>query len=149
MIIIVVVIIFSIIVIMEADMTYRFSKQREAVMAVLDKKNYHPTVDEIYDIVKEQYPQVSLATIYRNVEQLSQMGKIWKIEIPEGPARYDGNMEKHYHIRCTKCGKVNDVWLKGNLDDIINLANIEQNFSVTGYKIEFEGICDSCNNKTH
>jgi Fe2+ or Zn2+ uptake regulation protein len=134
---------------MEADMTYRFSKQREAVMEVLDKKNYHPTVDEIYDIVKKQYPQVSLATIYRNVEQLSQMDKIWKIEIPEGPARYDGNMEKHYHIRCKKCGKVNDVWLKENLNDIINFASIEQNFSVTGYKIEFEGICDSCNNKTH
>jgi len=135
--------------IVEAKMTYRFSKQREAVMAVLDKKNYHPTVDEIYDMVKKQYAQVSLATIYRNVEQLSQMGKIWKIEIPEGPARYDGNMEKHYHIRCTKCGNVNDVWFKGNMNKIINLKNIEKKFSITGYRIEFEGICDSCNNKTH
>jgi len=130
-------------------MLYRYSKQREAVMQLLKKKNYHPTVDEIYDIIKKGFPKVSLATIYRNVEQLTQMGKIWKIKIPDEPARYDGNMEKHYHIRCEKCGSINDVWLK---EDLIKIEEIEpnlENFSITGVKVEFEGICNKCNSQTH
>ncbi len=130
-------------------MSYRYSKQRETVMKVLDKINYHPTVDELYDIVKKKYPKVSLATIYRNVEQLTEMGKIWKIELPNDPARYDGNMEIHHHIKCTKCSSVNDVWMKNKLDDLIDLKEIENNFSITGYKIEFEGICDQCNKSTN
>lgn len=127
-------------------MNYRNSKQRDAVMKILDKINYHPTVDEIYDIVRKEYPKVSLATIYRNVEQLTQMKKIWKIELPNEPARYDGNTKKHHHVRCTKCGSINDVWIKDNIDNLINLEKIENNFSITGYRIEFDGICDTCNN---
>jgi Fe2+ or Zn2+ uptake regulation protein len=130
-------------------MQYRYSKQREAVMQLLDKKNYHPTVDEIYEIIKKKYPKVSLATIYRNVEQLTQMGKVWKIEIPNEPARYDGNMEKHYHIRCKKCGSVNDVWLKDKLFKIEEVESTLENFSITGVKVEFEGICDLCNSQAH
>ncbi len=130
-------------------MNYRYSKQREMVQTILNKKNYHPTVDELYDIVRVKYPKVSLATIYRNVEQLTDMGNIWKIEIPNEPARYDGNMEKHHHVKCTKCGSVNDVWMKNKLEDLIDLKEIEDNFSITGYKIEFEGICDSCNSITN
>ena len=126
-------------------MNFRHSKQRDAVVKVLSKINYHPTVDEIYDIVRKEYPKVSLATIYRNVEQLSQMKKIWKIESPNEPARYDGNMEKHHHVKCTKCSAINDVWIKNSLEELIDLNKIENNFSITGFKIEFEGLCDKCN----
>ncbi len=125
-------------------MNFRYSKQRDAVMKVLDKINYHPTVDEIYDIVRKKYPKVSLATIYRNVEQLTQMNKIWKIELPNEPARYDGNMEKHHHVRCSKCNAINDVWIEKEVTDLIDIGSIKNRFSITCFKIEFEGICENC-----
>ena len=125
-------------------MNFRYSKQRDAVMKVLDKINYHPTVDEIYDIVRKKYPKVSLATIYRNVEQLTQMNKIWKIELPNEPARYDGNMEKHHHVRCSKCNAINDVWIEKEVTDLIDIGSIKNRFSITSFKIEFEGICENC-----
>lgn len=129
-------------------MKLRNSKQREAILSVLGKKNYHPTVDEIYAIVKKEFPTTSLATIYRNMEQLCRMGKIWKIESAPGPARYDGNREKHFHITCSRCGLVADVWLEGKLENYVDLGKAINGFTLSGYNISFEGICRKCREKS-
>lgn len=115
-------------------------------MQVLEKKNYHPSVDEIYDIVRVKYPSISLATVYRNVEQLCRMGKINRVEIGVGPVRYDGNTKKHLHIICQKCGKIEDVWLDMKIEDQIDFEEKIPNFTITNYKIEFFGICNYCKN---
>lgn len=127
-------------------MVYRNSKQRNAVLKVLGKKNYHPTVDEIYSVVKDDFPKISLATVYRNVEQLCQMGKIWKVEIADGPSRYDGNMDKHFHICCERCGEVADAAIDGNVAELIDPSGVADKFIVTGYRVEFYGICSRCRN---
>lgn len=129
-------------------MKLRSSKQREAILAVLSKKNYHPTVDDIYAIVKKEFPTTSLATIYRNMEQLCQMGKIWKIESAPGPARYDGNREKHFHITCSRCGSVEDVWLDEKLENYFDLDKSIKGFTLSDYNISFEGVCTKCNGKS-
>ncbi len=130
-------------------MVYRNSKQRNAVLRVLGKKNFHPTVDEIYSVVKDEFPKISLATVYRNVEQLCQMGKIWKVDIAEGPARYDGNMEKHFHACCEMCGAVEDAQLNTDLADMIDPGSVADKFFVTGYRVEFYGVCDNCRNSNY
>lgn len=128
-------------------MKIRNSKQREAILNVLSQRNYHPTADDIYVKVKKDFPKTSLATIYRNVEQLSRLGKIRRIETASGPARYDGNIEKHFHIKCSQCGQVRDVWLKEKLENYIDLDDAIKDYLLTGYDISFEGICNKCNGK--
>ena len=125
-------------------MKYKNSRQREAVAEVLNRKNYHPTAEEIYTIVKKNFPKISLATVYRNVERLCQMEKIWKIETDSQPSRYDGNTKRHFHITCRNCGKVKDVWLDQRLEDHIDVEKAIEGFKLAEYKIDFYGICEEC-----
>ncbi len=123
---------------------HKSSKQRDGIYSLFGKKNYHPTVDDLYDIIKKDFPNISLATVYRNLDQLTQMGKILKIDIPNQPARYDGNIEEHYHIRCKDCGYIEDVWLDFDLSDKLNPKKAFPNFELVEYDINFIGTCSKC-----
>lgn len=124
-------------------MNIRNSKQREAILAVL-KEHHHAAVDEIYSAVREKIPRISLATVYRNLDQLCRIGKVVKIESAGWPARYDCELEKHFHIKCHNCGKIDDVFLDDKLENYIDLQEVAPNFNVTGYKIDFYGLCPAC-----
>ena len=125
-------------------MKIRNSKIRDLIFDILNKKNYHPNVNELYDIVKKENPRVSLATVYRNVSQLVEMGKVNILEFDKGSAKYDGNIEKHLHIVCERCGKIEDVWLENDFDNFKCVTNKINNFDLTGYKLVFFGICEEC-----
>ncbi len=125
-------------------MDIRYSKQRQAILDVLNKKDYHPTVDDIFSIVRKRLPKISLATVYRNIEQLCRMGKIRKLDTGTEPGRYDGNLEKHSHIKCTRCGVVRDVWLEEKLKDFVDFGEAIPGFHSIGYRIEFFGTCKRC-----
>ena len=125
-------------------MKIRNSKIRDLIFDILNKKNYHPNVNELYDIVKKENPRVSLATVYRNVSQLVEMGKVNILEFDKGSAKYDGNIEKHFHIVCERCGKIEDVWLENDFDNFKCVTNKINNFDLTGYKLVFFGICEEC-----
>ena len=120
------------------------SKQRDEILEILSEKNYHPDADELYIEVKKKLPNVGIATIYRNLEQLQRMGKIIKIDMPEGAACYDGNMEKHHHIKCNNCGKLQDVWLDKEIFKVSDINKIIPNYKVMGYAINFQGLCNNC-----
>ncbi|MCI0470917.1 MAG: transcriptional repressor [Candidatus Aminicenantes bacterium] len=125
-------------------MKIKNSKQREAIFEALNAQHCHPTVDEIYDLVRKKYPRISLATVYRNLELLHRQGKIQKIESAGAPVRYDCEMVKHFHIKCRKCGCVGDVMIEKKLEDYIDLQNAAADFTVTGYRIDFFGFCPQC-----
>lgn len=125
-------------------MKFKSSKQREAILEVLNTANHHFTVDEIYTIVKEKSPRISLATVYRNLEQLYRMGKIGKIESAGSPVRYDCKPTKHFHIKCVRCGQIEDVVLEEKLEDKIDFEAVARDFTVTGYRIDFYGLCPKC-----
>jgi Fe2+ or Zn2+ uptake regulation protein len=120
------------------------SRQRNAILAVLYDHKNHPTVDEIFELVKHQFPRISLATVYRNIEQLVQMKKIIKLEGHGGPARFDGNSEKHYHGKCRHCGKIIDVFIKNDLREFISPENICAEMSIQYYQLDFFGVCTQC-----
>lgn len=124
---------------------FKKSKQRDGVLKVLSKKNYHPTVEEIYEVMKKKFHNIGIATVYRNIEQLIQMGKIAKIDIPGGPSQFEGHLEEHFHIKCTECGKVSDVWLDYKLEDHIEINTAIPGYKLSGYKIDFWGTCNICN----
>ena len=120
------------------------SKQSEGILKVLSKKNYHPTADEIYRIMKKDYPSLGIATVYRNLDKLARDGEIVKLEIPGESAHYDGNVEQHYHIVCTSCGKIEDVWIDLDLEKKYDLKQAAPGFSITGYRMELRGLCNEC-----
>ena len=120
----------------------RLTNQRRIIMEQLRSVTSHPTADEIYGMVREKMPRISLGTVYRNLEVLSSLGLVRKLENAAGQKRFDGDMTPHHHIRCEICGKVGDIF------DAPDISGIEQklgtDFQITGYTLEFTGICPDC-----
>jgi Fur family transcriptional regulator, ferric uptake regulator len=119
------------------------TKQRQIILEELKKTPSHPTADEVYLIVRQRLPRISLGTVYRNLELLSENGMIQKLDWSGRQKRYDGNFENHYHIRCLNCGRVDDVLIKP-------FAVVEKTFrevtdyKIMGYRLEVLGLCTHC-----
>ena len=121
------------------------SKKKNLIYEELSKVVSHPTADEIYEMVRKKDPRISLGTVYRNLEQLVQEGKVLKLDSGSGPRRYDARANNHYHIRCIKCGKVEDVTYEPN-PEIDNIAKDNSKYKVLGHILEFYGLCPDCQN---
>ena len=122
---------------------HRNTRQRQVVLDELKKLTSHPTAAELYIITRRRLPRISLGTVYRNLEVLSQMGTIQKLKISGSEARYDGNPARHYHVCCVYCGRVDDVHdLPADLvtSEVGNLAGYE----ILGHRLDFIGICPRC-----
>lgn len=120
----------------------RKTTQREAILEELKKVDSHPTADEIYSIVRKKIPKISMGTVYRNLEILSKTGLIKRFPV-DGVMRFDAKINKHYHVRCTKCGKLEDVNLE-IADQLELVAANNTDFLINGFKLEFSGICPYC-----
>ena len=87
----------------------RMTPQRRVILEELRRVNDHPAADEIYHRVRKRLPKISLGTVYRNLEVLCELGEIQRLELSGSTKRYDGVPNKHYHIRCVECGRVDDA----------------------------------------
>ena len=121
----------------------RMTKQRKKILEVLKKTDSHPTADEIYEKVKEAIPNISLGTIYRNLNVLSEMGEIMILDYGSSYSRFDGNPENHYHFRCENCGKVFDVEQEV-LEELNEKMDEDTPFEVNYHRLEFYGLCPQC-----
>ncbi len=124
----------------------RITHQREVILEELRSVTSHPTADDLYDMVRQRLPRISLATVYRNLEWMTDQGMVQKIEVGGRQKRFDGNVEPHYHIRCMECGKVDDVELQ-QFRNIENRLVDERGYKVLGHRLEFMGICPVCRNR--
>lgn len=123
--------------------TARFSKQRECIMQILSATDSHPTANYIFDRVREQIPNISLGTVYRNLARLCEEGRIIRIESGDAAERYDARTTPHYHIQCVKCGAVADVFIK--YEDRLDAAASEAyDGRIEGHSVMFRGICKKC-----
>lgn len=124
---------------------HRMTRQRRIILEELRVPGRHLTADEVYTRLRKRKPDISLGTVYRNLELLTQAGEIKKLSIGSGPKQYDGGMHKHYHIRCKKCGKFSDVPADafGDLDAIAAAGDI-LGFDIIDHELEFTGLCDKC-----
>lgn len=124
--------------------TTRNTIQRELVLSAVLRMKNHPTADEIYSEVCKEHPAISKGTVYRNLNMLAESGAIRRVALPDGADRFDFEKVPHYHIRCTKCGRVFDVdmpyqeTLCGKITDL-------HGFVVQSHDIVFQGICPACN----
>ena len=120
-----------------------YSKQREVVLDALINNVIHPTAEKLYSIIQIEYPEVSKATLYRNLNQLAEAGIIKKIDGLEAPSHFDHNTHPHYHFICEKCGRVFDV-SSDVAKDVVSKTEEETGFKVTSHEIVFKGLCKDC-----
>lgn len=90
------------------DNQLKATPQRMAVLKMLNQHT-HPTIDELYDKIKKEYPSVSLATVYKNLSALKSAGIVAEVNMPNGKMRYDIYVEPHIHVVCDKCHSVIDI----------------------------------------
>ncbi len=121
----------------------RETSQRRVILEELGKLTSHPTANEIYDIVRKRLPRISLGTVYRNLELLSESGLIQKLEMAGTQKRFDGTIDNHYHIRCIRCGRVDDLKLPA-MKSIDDTATTVSDYEVLWHKLEFGGLCPEC-----
>lgn len=118
-----------------------YSRQREAILNVLRSTDTHPTAGWIYERVREQIPNISLGTVYRNLTALSQAGDILSINVGDGQEHYDGDNSSHLHLRCKCCSNISDIAL--SRDPFARLA-LENGFKPEASVYVVHGICEKC-----
>ncbi|NQV38693.1 MAG: transcriptional repressor [Candidatus Marinimicrobia bacterium] len=119
----------------------RYSHQREEILKIVQSTRCHPTADWVYDEVRKVIPNVSLGTVYRNLNQLVNTNNINALN--DGPViRYDGFMEMHDHFKCKKCDTIYDI--DHHSMNIIYELNQNTNHTISNYSLNLEGICCDC-----
>jgi len=124
----------------------RMTHQREIILQELKKSNYHPAADELYERVKKKLPRISLATVYRNLEILSEAGTIRKIEISGRQKRFDWELDQHNHIYCVQCHRVDNIDVKQSRKTSLQPED-HRGYKIAGCRVEFFGYCPECQNK--
>ena len=119
------------------------TQQRRAILEQLRKVSSHPMADQVYAMVRRHLPRISLATVYRNLETLNRLGVIQKLESGGAAARFDGNPGVHYHIRCVRCGRVEDLAVEPTAG-IEEAARRLADYEVIGHRVEVIGVCPQC-----
>lgn len=128
---------------MEEEQTMRMTKQRQVILDELRQVTCHPTADEMYDRIRRRLPNVSLGTVYRNLEIMSEQGIIQKLDVGGSKKRFDGNIEDHCHIRCHRCGRLEDMECRLDFD-LAKLAALQTHYQVMRYRLEVIGVCPEC-----
>ncbi len=121
----------------------RLTTQRQIILEELAKVKTHPTAGEVYDMVRKRLPRIGLGTVYRNLELMAENGMIAKLEVGGTQKRFDATTEAHYHIRCSCCGRVDDVDIPV-IDSLVDAAAEHSSYQILGHRVEFTGICSTC-----
>ena len=117
--------------------------QRKIVLDTVKKMRKHPTAEDVYQAIRQEYPHISKATVYRNLYQLAEEGEIRTVLLPDSPVRFDDRVTRHYHFRCKLCGSVFDVdmdYLSGMDETVRDVYG----FQVDGHDVIFTGVCPQC-----
>ncbi len=124
-------------------MNIRNSKQRTRILELLRSTGSHPTATWLYDKLKKEFPNLSLGTVYRNLNILVEQGLINKIDFGSTFDRYDAKIGKHYHFICEKCDLITDISMP-IVDELDKQVISKTGFKVKRHRIEFYGLCKNC-----
>lgn len=126
-----------------------YSRQRNLILDIVKQSYDHPTAEEVYKMAQREQKNIGIATVYRNLNQLVEMGEVNRIPTGTGQDRYDGHLEEHYHLLCTKCGKLQDLRPAQDKMEALQKLAVE----TFGLKVSnkaalrstvMEGVCDTC-----
>jgi Fur family transcriptional regulator, ferric uptake regulator len=121
----------------------RLTPQRQVILEELAKVKSHPTAGEVYDMVRKRLPRIGLGTVYRNLELMADNGLILKLDVGGSQKRFDATTDLHYHIRCSCCGKVDDIEMQA-MPHLDQLAARSSDYQILSHHIEFSGLCEGC-----
>ncbi|MCE5286054.1 MAG: transcriptional repressor [Pelosinus sp.] len=128
------------------DKGFKVTPQRLAIYKVLARTKAHPSAEMIFNELQPLYPTMSLATVYKTIEILKEIGLLQVLNVGEDSFRYDANVENHPHIRCMVCNRVDDldnIETAGFADSVAKLTS----YRITGQQFYFYGICPACQKK--
>lgn len=124
----------------------KYSRQRKAVLDYLRSTTSHPTAEEIYSFIRQEFPKISLGTIYRNLNLLVDQGEITRLNCGDNVEHFDAVTEAHIHFICRQCGRIQD--LKYDFaDDMDSDAQESCSGKIEGHELYFYGTCDQCLSK--
>lgn len=135
------------------EKNFKLTNQRKVVFEILtEKQEDHLSPEEIFEHIKDIYPEIGLATIYRTLQLFEEIGLVYKLNFDDGCYRYeilsqnDKEIHQHHHLICKKCGKIIEVKedLMNSLEEIIEK---QYNFEIKNHIVKFTGICSQCRNK--
>ncbi|MFV0479590.1 MAG: Fur family transcriptional regulator [Anaerorhabdus sp.] len=126
-------------------MITRNTKQREEILSVICGANIHMTAEEVHQELHRQNKPVGIATVYRNLNRLAEENAIVKVQNAEG-CYYDGNSIPHYHMRCTSCGRLQDVPMDYQ-EELNKIVQEKMKVQIFGHQLTFDCLCDDCLSK--
>lgn len=124
----------------------RSTRQRRVILDVLRSTKSHPTADWVYEQVRQEIPNISLGTVYRNLKLLRDMGEITELSFGSTYSRFDGNPEPHYHFSCVDCGRVMDVEIPV-ATELEEQVRQQHGWEVFYHRLEFYGRCSECSER--
>ncbi len=124
-------------------MKYKHSKQRDRILELLNETDVHPTADWLYQKLKDEFPSLSMGTVYRNLTILQDQNLVQKLPFGSTHDRYEAKKIPHYHLVCEKCGRVQDFEMP-QYAEINEQAQQASGFDITSHRIDFFGICEKC-----
>ena len=119
-------------------------RKRDAILNCVCSTTEHPSAEWVYEHVKEEVPDISLATVYRNLSLFKEQGKIISLGTVKGVERFDGNTDPHVHFICTGCGRVLDLPGMKVPEELNTAAGRESGGQVLSCQLNFTGLCENC-----
>jgi Fur family peroxide stress response transcriptional regulator len=123
-------------------MSRRYTRQLAVVWDAVKNETSHPTADQIYDKVRVELPNISLGTVYRNLQKLVSDGKLQVVSI-DRIQHFDPLLERHQHFICERCDRVYDIFLEQK-DEPSAFVFPDRGFTVTSHQVSLYGTCKEC-----
>ena len=126
------------------ERTAKHFRKRDAILTCLRQTDVHPSTDWVYAQLKPEYPDLSLGTVYRNLNLFKEQGTIASLGTVKGVERFDGNTAPHVHFICSDCGCVLDLEGVAVPEELRSAVAVSIGGQVTGCQLTFTGVCMDC-----
>ena len=130
------------------ERTAKHFRKRDAILSCVRETDTHPSAEWVFEHVRSEMHDISLATVYRNLALFKEQGLIASLGTVKGVERFDGNTDPHVHFICTGCGKVVDLMELTVPEELNNAAARASGGLVDSCQLSFTGICGECQSKT-
>jgi Fur family transcriptional regulator, peroxide stress response regulator len=126
---------------------YRITPQRAALLCLISTSKGHPSAAQLYEQIKTDFPMTSLATVYKTLDLLKELGEVLELGFADDDNRYDGSKPyPHPHLVCVQCHKIIDPDIV--LNDLTQDVARQTGFDIVGHRLDFYGLCPDCKQRT-
>ena len=126
----------------------KVTPQRVAIFQSLIGIETHPTADDIYQIIRRDFANISFDTVHRTLVTFAEIGIVDVVEIFGGAKRFDPDVSNHHHLYCVQCGDIQD-FNEPSYDDLAPPGNLRHEFHIISKRVILKGICNACLNHKH